>query len=55
MEGEWLAYLEYLAQREAVQELRQEPAPVAGAAAPAKSLAKSVLPSPFVCEEPPSE
>jgi hypothetical protein len=54
MEGEWLAYLEHLAQRErAEQELRQEPAPVSDAAAPAKCRAKSV--SPFVCEEPPSE
>lgn len=50
MEGEWLAYLEQLSQ--------QEPAPAADAAAPpkpAKSPAKSVPPSPFVCEEPPSE
>ena len=49
MEGEWLAYLEQLAQQEA----RQDPVPAADAAAPAKPAAKSS--SPFVCEELPSE
>ena len=49
MEGEWLAYLEQLAQREP----RTEPAPPADAASPPKPAAK---PTPnFVCEEPPSE
>jgi len=49
MEGEWLAYLEHLAQ----QELRQEPAPPADAPSPPKPAAKAA--PTFVCEEPPSE
>ena len=49
MEGEWLAYLEHLAQ----QERRQEPAPAVDAAAPQKPGVKPA--STFVCEEPRSE
>jgi len=49
MEGEWLAYLEQLAQ----QERQPEAAPPADAALPPKPTAK-VAPT-FVCEEPPSE
>jgi len=46
MEGEWLAYLEQLAQQESA------PAPEAGAPKPD---AKPTPASPFVCEELPSE
>ena len=47
MEGEWLAYLEQLAQQ------ARERAPAADAAAAPKPAAKET--TPFVCEELPSE
>jgi hypothetical protein len=49
MEGEWLAYLEQLAQ----QERRQGQASPADAGAAPKPDAKAA--PTFVCEEPPSE
>jgi hypothetical protein len=49
MEGEWLAYLEQLAQQEA----SREPAPAADVAAATKPGASPT--APFVCEELPPE
>ncbi len=49
MEGEWVAYLEQLAQ----EERRQKQAPPTDAAAAPKPDAKAA--PTFVCEEPPSE
>lgn len=49
MEGEWLAYLEQLAQQEL------PPKPEVDAVATAKPAAKAAPASPFVCEELPPE
>ncbi len=51
MEGDWLAYLEHLAQ----QELPPNPPPAADAAEPLKPAPQAGPASPFVCEELPPE